>query len=282
MPSSRHEQLRRDVEVRRREAERAAALVAHDDDALDLRRPPEELRRMRDVAGGEQLPDVARRHALDERDRAARRSRAARAGRGRPPRPGRSGTRRPRRRPRRRSRAGPSRRSLRLERGERLVEVERRATSSTPASASSSSRRSSVASSSHRHAEERARVRIEGHDRGRRPAARAASSTRRCPRWTPSNVPIATARRAGSSSSGRVATVMLAAPRAPRGEHVGLGEQVPRLEVARRDGVVDRERADFRAPQRHAVAAERRRDRAHVGAGADAQVERRPSSRCTR
>ena len=44
-------------EVRGREAERAAARVALDDDALDLGRPPEQPGRRVDVALVEQVPD---------------------------------------------------------------------------------------------------------------------------------------------------------------------------------------------------------------------------------
>ena len=61
-PVLRHEELRADVEVRRREAERAAARVACDDDAFDLDRPPEQLRRALDVA----LAPRARGSGVDE------------------------------------------------------------------------------------------------------------------------------------------------------------------------------------------------------------------------
>ena len=66
-PECRHEQVGGSLEVRGREAEQPSALVAHDDDSLDLRRPAEQVGRMADVAGREQLPDVARRDAVDER-----------------------------------------------------------------------------------------------------------------------------------------------------------------------------------------------------------------------
>ncbi len=64
----RHEQVGRHGEVGGREAERHAAPVAGDDRSLHLRRPPEEPRRGRDVAGLEQAPHVARGDVLHERD----------------------------------------------------------------------------------------------------------------------------------------------------------------------------------------------------------------------
>ena len=63
-----HEQIRRDVEVRGRIAERPAALVAQDDEAFDLRGPAEQPCRRSGLAGAEALPDARRGDALDDRD----------------------------------------------------------------------------------------------------------------------------------------------------------------------------------------------------------------------
>ena len=142
-----------------------------------------------------------------------------------------------------------------------------------PAASSSSSRRSSVVSSSTGCPKNERGCGSNVTTVGRSPAARAASITRRWPRCTPSNVPIATARRSGASSA-----------EAPRDDHVpachARRARPPRRAGATRSnasgdhGVRDAERPDLRSPQRAAVPAERARDRPHVGAGADAHVER--------
>ncbi len=57
----RHEQVRLDSEVRRREAERAAARIAGDHDPLDLGRTSEQRRGAVDV-----VRSVTRRYTLDQ------------------------------------------------------------------------------------------------------------------------------------------------------------------------------------------------------------------------
>src|SRR5918996_6452735 len=59
-PVGGNEQLRRDGEVRRREAKRAAARVARDDRAVDLGRAAEQRRRSADVALAQEAPDLGR------------------------------------------------------------------------------------------------------------------------------------------------------------------------------------------------------------------------------
>src|SRR5215210_2377710 len=63
----RHEQRRLDRQVRSRVAEGAAALVAADDDPVELRRPPEQACRCRHLAVVEEAADLTRRDALEER-----------------------------------------------------------------------------------------------------------------------------------------------------------------------------------------------------------------------
>ena len=113
---SRHEELRPDVEVRRREAERAAACVARDDNSLDLDRPAEQPRGPFDVAlaTSSRIGSTTRR-----RDRTGPRLEAepARGARGRPPRPGRTGSPRPRHNLARRSGAALPRRTPRARAG---------------------------------------------------------------------------------------------------------------------------------------------------------------------
>ena len=149
----------------------------------------------------------------------------------------------------------------------------------------------------------------------RRPVALAASITARWPRWTPSNVPIATARSAGSSSAGdRAITTSTVSGRAtppppvptatsppPRQSATGpspsagdgsagrdapsssSSELAPREVRQRRErrqhaflvGVLDPERPDRGAPEGRAVAAERVGDRPDVRPARDAEIERR-------
>src|SRR5262249_12691744 len=65
-PVLRDEQLRPDVEVRGREAERPAARVAGDDDALDLDRTAEQPCGGPDVAVSHELPDPGRRDICEQ------------------------------------------------------------------------------------------------------------------------------------------------------------------------------------------------------------------------
>ena len=64
-----HQQARRRLDVRGREAEARAARVARHDHALHLRRAPEQARGGRDLPRVQQLPDVRRGDALHERHR---------------------------------------------------------------------------------------------------------------------------------------------------------------------------------------------------------------------
>src|SRR5918994_1643804 len=64
-----HEHGRVDAEVRGRVAERAAPLVARNDEAVELGRAPEQARRLADLAGVQVPPDLRRRHAREQRHR---------------------------------------------------------------------------------------------------------------------------------------------------------------------------------------------------------------------
>src|SRR5579885_2593287 len=66
-PERRNEETGGDVDVRGRKAEPGAAMVAVHDGPLHFGRPADELRRGPDVAAREQHADVARRHVVDER-----------------------------------------------------------------------------------------------------------------------------------------------------------------------------------------------------------------------
>ena len=254
------------------------ALVAVHDGALDLRRPSEQRRCVRDLTGAR----TAARMWLDETlstsgtRRTSKPSCSSSAEVARPA-PAEAEA------VARRDHLGADRAQHRL--GERLRrECERAASSKwrtsvvvdTRPPASSSSRRSSVVEQ----LDSACRAAARGCGSkvttvGRRLRRRAASRTRRCPRWTPSNVPIATARRAGSSSSGARATIT-PAPRSARARRDSL-TSTEGVERIRRHGLRDVERADLGSPQRPAVAAERVRDRSHVRPGADAQVETSPT-----
>ena len=158
---------------------------------------------------------MARRDVLDERHATDVEAEPLRAGRGRParPRPKRNVVAR-RDRPRRPCRAQDDLRELlgRLESGERSSKRST-STSSTPAASNSSSRRSSVVSSSTPLPEHRARMRVERHDRRPQVRRRAPPRSRgRCPRWTPSNVPIATARGAARELVGHACATFTRQP----------------------------------------------------------------------
>jgi hypothetical protein len=66
-PERRDEEVRLDGEVRRRKAERSAALVAGDDNPFELVRAAEQGGGLLDLALREQLADTTRRDAADER-----------------------------------------------------------------------------------------------------------------------------------------------------------------------------------------------------------------------
>ena len=151
--------------------------------------------------------------------------------------------------------------------------------SSTPSSASSSSRRSSVESSDTWLPSTSRGCGWNVTTVGSGPASIAVRTTERWPRWTPSNVPIATARGRRSSSPG--ARADLHGATASTLEHARRGSarararpprqggaRAPRPRACSRSGVglLHAERADRGAPQRPAVPAERLRDRADVGA----------------
>ena len=147
-----------------------------------------------ELAGVRELPDARRRDARDERHLAGvepeRAQQVEVAARGR----ARSGSPSRRRRPACRSRRGSARRTRTGSARPVFGVNSTTSTSSTPHSASSSRRRSSVESSSTWFP---STVRGCGSNVttvGTRPASTAARMTARCPRWTPSNVPIATAR----------------------------------------------------------------------------------------
>src|SRR5262249_42180570 len=69
-PEPGDEQIRGDVEIRRRKSQRPTALVSEDDDSLHLRRSAEEPRRTLDVARAQHLADRCRRRLLEQRNRA--------------------------------------------------------------------------------------------------------------------------------------------------------------------------------------------------------------------
>ena len=239
--------------------------------------PPRRARRRRRRAGGSRVDEtpstcgatrVAMPEALEQREVAA----AAR---------GRSGTPRPRRRPRRRSRrrydstnsSGASAASSGVN--------STTSVSSTPSSASSSSRRSSVESSDTWLPSTSRGCGWKVTTVGSGPASIAVRTTERWPRWTPSNVPIATARGRRSSSPRRArrpftarpprasSTRARGSPRARGATRLGrAGARAPRTTGMQplRVGLLDPERPDRGAPQRPAVPAERLRDRAHVRA----------------
>ena len=207
-----------DAQVRGREAERPAALVAGDDRPLDLDRPAEQRARpprpRRPVrAGGSASTTCPRRSAPGARRLRARRS----------------SSRSPARRLPKRNPAPAAttwapiadevlpRELLRLERRDLRRELDDERRPRLPRSASSSSRRSSVASSSTRFP---STVRGCGWNVttvgtvGRPPASTAARTTARWPRCTPSNVPIATARGSTVELGRRVRATFM--PRLPR------------------------------------------------------------------
>ena len=123
---------------------------------------------------------------------------------------------------------------------------------------------------------------MEGDGRRHPPAASVAARTARWPRWTPSNVPIATARglRSSSPASGRPSSRPLEREHRPP-DRLGDAARassaaepaLPRRGPAARVGLVDPERPDRRAAQGRAVPAERLRDRPHVRPRADSQLE---------
>ena len=115
---------------------------------------------------------------------------------------------------------------------------------------------------------------------GASPESTALRTTAWCPRCTPSNVPIATARGCRSSCAGECAIFIappLLDPRRASSAAAGVSpmraERLVDAEYLLFVCFLDPERPDLGAPQRHAMASERVCDRSHVGARADAQIE---------
>ncbi len=125
--------------------------------------------------------------------------------------------------------------------------------SATPAAASSSSRRSRVVRMSTRFPIASLGCGSKVITVGSSPESIPDRSTDRCPRWTPSNVPIATARGRRSSWEGACAILMrLAPPRAgavPPREAPHALRRPPRPRTARSRSVAGR-RSDLRARRR--------------------------------
>ena len=173
--------------------------------------------------------DARRRHAWRPAEPRARRARAIAGGRSRPPGPARSGTLRPRRRPRRRSRQARRAANFAAESSAVSGVNSTTSTSSTPPASNSSSRRSRLHNSSTRLPSALRGCGSNVTTVGRSPVSTAARITARCPRWTPSNVPSATARGNEASSLGWRATFTTAprtrarsrgrAPRRDRAQH---------------------------------------------------------------
>ena len=196
-----HEQVGLDREVRGRKAERAAALVADDDHAFDLGRPPEHGRGARRRPRAAAARISRRRDALEERHGArveAELRSSARSPRAAMP----------------EAEVSPATTTFVPDRAEHVA-----AKSSGSRCCSSWSNvdderlldavlREQLQPPLERReqldavAEREPRMRVEGDDRRVSPVSTAAAITRWCPRWTPSNVPIATARAARSSSAG--------------------------------------------------------------------------------